>query len=322
MFMNVSSPIIRTAYCCAVVVTIFALVTMTMIRPDSAAASAQGDSAAVTFSNSAPIVPADRPSNTAGTDPGMPPAGSYPSTISVAGLSGPITKVTVSFAITSTWPDDLDILLVGPTGVKVLLMSDAGNSGNVTARTLVFDQAAATEVPDTGTDANPLPAGTYRPTNLIGFATPEPGGQDNFPQAGGLQAFPAQPSLDDFNGTDPNGTWSLYVVDDQAIDTSSLPSGWSIDITAGAPVATATISGRVTNAAGAGIRKAHVTVTGGGLAAPRLAITNGFGYYSVPALPIPQSYTVTVSGKGYTFASPTQVVDLNANAVANFTSSN
>ena len=320
--MQFSSPIFRTAYCCAVVLTIFALITMTVVRPDPVEAAGQADSAAVVFSNSAPIAPVDRPNNNAGSDPGLPPAGSYPSTITVAGLSGPITKVTVSFALTSTWPDDVDILLVGPTGVKVLLMSDAGNSGNITSRQLVFDQAAATTVPDTGTDANPLPAGTYRPTNLIGLSTVEPSGQDNFPQAGGLQAFPAQPTLDDFNGTDPNGTWSLYVVDDQAIDTSSLPSGWSIDITAGAPVATAVISGRVTNAAGAGIRKAHVTVTGGGLAAPRLAITNGFGYYSVPALPIPQSYTVTVSGKGYTFGSPTQVVDLNSDAVANFTSSN
>ena len=43
----------------------------------------------------------------------------YPSNIAVAGLTAPITKVTVSInSLTHTFPDDLDFLLVGPAGKR------------------------------------------------------------------------------------------------------------------------------------------------------------------------------------------------------------
>ena len=187
---------------------------------------------ATVFSNSAAIAPADRASNNAGTDPGIPPA-NYPSAINVSGLTGTVSKVTVTFALTTTFPDDADILLVGPTGAKSLVMSDAGGSGDITNVSFTFDQSAAAAIPDGPT--TPLPSGTYQPSNYTGLSTPEPGGQDNFPMAGGLMSYPA--SFNVFNGTNPNGTWNLYVVDDQVIDTFSLPSGWSIEITTGAPPA-------------------------------------------------------------------------------------
>lgn len=34
-----------------------------------------------------------------------------------------------------------------------------------------------------------------------------------------------------FNGTNPNGTWSLYVIDDACPDTGSVAGGWSLDVT-------------------------------------------------------------------------------------------
>jgi subtilisin-like proprotein convertase family protein len=180
------------------------------------------------FSNPAAIACADRTSNNAGTNPGLPPGAVYPSTINVSGLSGVVTKVTVTFAITSTFPDDFDILLVGPTGAQSLIMSDAGGSGDHTNVTFTFDQSAAAPLPDNPTAVNA--AGTYQPSNYLGLATPEPGGQDNFPApGGGLASYPT--TLNVFNGTAPNGAWRLFVVDDQVIDSNSLPSGWSIDIT-------------------------------------------------------------------------------------------
>ena len=200
------------------------------VRVDAGAVATGSTAQQVTvFSNTAPINPADRPSNNAGTNPGLPPS-NYPSPIVVSGLTGTITKITVTFALTTTFPDDFDILLVGPTGAQSLVMSDAGGSGDITNVSFTFDQAAAAQIIDT--QGTPLPPGTFQPSNYAGLATPEPGGQDNFPSAGGLAAYPTGFNI--FNGTAPNGTWNLYVVDDQNLDTANaLPSGWSIDITTG-----------------------------------------------------------------------------------------
>ncbi len=57
------------------------------------------------------------------------PAATYPSNIAVAGLGGTITKVTVRLnCICHTFPDDIDILLVGPGGQDAIIMSDVGGS--------------------------------------------------------------------------------------------------------------------------------------------------------------------------------------------------
>jgi subtilisin-like proprotein convertase family protein len=209
---------------------VFAAVALRTPKVEAAGSYVHGTSAGqqlTVFSNPAPIVPADRVSNNAGTNPGIPPS-NYPSPIVVSGLTGTVSKVTVTFAITGTFPDDLDVLLVGPTGARSLVISDAGGSGDPSSVTYTFDQTAATAFPDGPTTA--VPAGTYRPANYTGLATPEPGGQDNFPTPGpGLMSYPTDFNV--FNGTAPNGTWNLYVVDDQVIDNNSLPSGWSIDIT-------------------------------------------------------------------------------------------
>ncbi|MEO8574416.1 MAG: hypothetical protein ABI481_10640, partial [Pyrinomonadaceae bacterium] len=77
---------------------------------------------AQTFNNSAPItVPAGAPTTTNG------PASPYPSNITVAGFSGTVARATVTLTnVSHTFPADIDILLVGPTGAKVILMSDTG----------------------------------------------------------------------------------------------------------------------------------------------------------------------------------------------------
>lgn len=137
-------------------------------------------------------------------------ASPYPSNISVSGVSGPITKVTVSlFESTHTFPANIDILLVGPAGQNILLMSDTGSSLNVIGINLVFDDAAANFLPD---DAQ-LVSGTFKPTNI--------GAGD----ASGSSLF----SLS--NGTNANGTWSLYVFDDAGGDIGSISGGWDLTIT-------------------------------------------------------------------------------------------
>jgi len=174
------------------------------------------------FLNSASITVADRP---ASSSPGL--GSLYPSSISVAGLSGSVSSIDVSINnITHPYPDDLDIILVGPGGQRSVLMSDAGGAPDLTNVNLTFAQNASTAIPD-GTQ---IGSGTYRPANYAGLATLEPNGVDNFPSPGpGQSNFAAD--LSAFNGSAPNGTWRLYVVDDENLDTGMIAGGWALGIT-------------------------------------------------------------------------------------------
>ena len=52
------------------------------------------------------------------------------SSLTVSGLTGPITNVTVSFYLTHTFDADLTISLVGPDGTTVTLSIENGGSAN------------------------------------------------------------------------------------------------------------------------------------------------------------------------------------------------
>lgn len=129
------------------------------------------------------------------------PANPYPSEIDVSGLDGAIRDVTVTlYGLSHTWPDDLDVLLVGPEGQNVMLMSDAGGSLDVENVTLKFDDAAADFLPDSGQ----IVSGTFKSTNYemdTNLPNPAP------PQPYGT-------TLSVFDGLNPNGTWRLFVFDD------------------------------------------------------------------------------------------------------------
>jgi len=154
------------------------------------------------------------------------PATPYPSTIAVAGETGTVTKVTVSLnGLSHTFPLDIDVLLVGPTGANALIMSDACGTTALSNVTLTFDDAAGSALPQSG----PCTTGTFRPANYFsGDAFPAPAP----PPSGGS-------ALSVFNGTDPNGTWSLYVVDDANLDSGSI-SNWTLNITTSGPTAVTT----------------------------------------------------------------------------------
>jgi len=145
------------------------------------------------------------------------PASPYPSGITVSGVTGVISKVRVTLKnLTHSYPADLDMLLVGPTGQSLVLMSDVGGtSPGVTNVSLTFDDDVAATLDPL---VNP-PTGTYQPANA--------GGGDTFP-APAPAPSPAT-SLSVFNGTSPNGVWSLYIVDDLGGDAGIITNGWSID---------------------------------------------------------------------------------------------
>jgi subtilisin-like proprotein convertase family protein len=144
-------------------------------------------------------------------------ASPYPSTIGVAGLSGVISHVSVTLSnVNHTFPDDLDILLVGPGGQSVILMSDVGGNPNLVNVTLTFDDNAANTLPD----ATQITSGRYRPTNI--------GTGDTFPSPAPSSGYGA--ALSAFDGTDPNGTWSLFARDDSSTDTGNIARGWSLTV--------------------------------------------------------------------------------------------
>jgi hypothetical protein len=148
----------------------------------------------------------------------------YPATIEVSGLAGAIEDVTVTLSgLTHPFPDDVDVLLVGPFGQSVALMADVGGSNPATAVTLTFDDAASVELRDRGA----LPARAVRPS--VGT---ELGGGSGLGFEGGAPApsVPSGVALSIFDGTDPNGTWSLFVFDDSGGDEGAISGGWSLEI--------------------------------------------------------------------------------------------
>ena len=150
-------------------------------------------------------------------------ASPFPSDIEVSGAVGPITNLTVSLiGLQHEWPSDIDVLLVGPDGQSVLLMSDAGSGISVAGINLTFNKDAALIVPQPG----PLTSGRFRPANYGQFpdyfSAPAPPG-------------PYGTNLSVFDGTNPNGTWRLFVHDDDEDAEGLIAGGWRIDFQGGGP---------------------------------------------------------------------------------------
>jgi subtilisin-like proprotein convertase family protein len=190
----------------------------------------------VTFSNATPI-----------TIPGAGKASPYPSTIAVSGLAGVITDVNVTLTgLSHTFPNDVDVLLVGPGRHNVMLLSDVGGGPNINDVSLTFDDAAPAALPN----ATVVVSGTYRPTNHAG----NDGLVESLPAP--APAGPHGTTLSVFSGTDPNGIWRLFVRDDQGGDVGTIAGGWSLtlatgDVTPPVVIVPADLTVEATSAAGA-----------------------------------------------------------------------
>jgi hypothetical protein len=159
------------------------------------------------------------------TDTGNPPSmGSpYASTLDLTGVDGVVSHVAVTLhGLRHDFPSDLDIALVGPAGQVAMLMSEVGGNTKfpVSGLTLTLDNSATDFLPIDSM----LVSGVFKPTRqfqALSFDFPEPA-------PAGTANAPADLSL--FNGTDPNGTWQLFVIDDSSPDSGTIASGWSLDI--------------------------------------------------------------------------------------------
>jgi len=155
------------------------------------------------------------------------PASLYPSPVTISGLTGVTTKVTVKLNnLSHTLGTDLDVLLVGPGGQTVVVVSDAGSNAPISNTSPTFDDAAAGTVPAAVNNVSGIGSGTYKPTNnATGFT-----GDDWDPPA---PAGPYGTTFASFNGTNPNGTWNLYVSDDANGDAGTLAGGWTLTVETG-----------------------------------------------------------------------------------------
>ncbi len=148
----------------------------------------------------------------------------YPASLEVSGLAGTIADVNVTIAgLSHPFPDDLDMLLVGPLGQSVLLMADVGGRQPASAVTITFDDSAPAALGDRAR----LGSRSARPSSGTALGGGNCCGFEGGPPA--PETAP-DPALSVFDGTDPNGTWSLFVFDDTGGDFGSIDGGWSLEI--------------------------------------------------------------------------------------------
>jgi serine/threonine protein kinase/subtilisin-like proprotein convertase family protein len=151
-------------------------------------------------------------------------ANPYPAPIEVAGATGTITRMTVTLTgFSHAFPEDVDVLLVGPSGANAVLMADVGGGNSLNDVTLTFDDAA----PDGLPDKRAIVSGTYRPS----LGTDRGGGACcNFQGGAPAPSPPFGTELSVFEGSDPNGSWNLFVFDDSPGDAGQIAGGWSLVI--------------------------------------------------------------------------------------------
>ncbi|MEG4104771.1 DUF4347 domain-containing protein, partial [Microcoleus sp. S13_C5] len=171
----------------------------------------------------------------------------YPSAIDVSGVTGNVDSITATLNNVRTSDvssigesQTINLLLVGPQGQNVVLMSHVPSPplNNVT---LKFDDNAASFLFSIVPNSLPptITSGTYKPSNYSANSFRDvyplvlpPGTPTGAPEG------PYGSTLSVFNKTNPNGTWKLYAVD--ANQYNSKASGattpgniasWSLNVT-------------------------------------------------------------------------------------------
>ena len=198
----------------------------------------------------------------------------YSSDIAVSGLSGTISDLNVKINnFSHSYPDDVVMLLVAPTGENFILQSDVGGENTVTNISYTFDDQAAASIGDSG----PYP-------NNNAFVKPSSVGSNEILSAPAPPPPYNQPAPADvatlksvFGGLNPNGTWKLFVFDFFAGNSGSIGGGWSLDITttSTSPGVTPSINNIAPNSHGIGGSSFQLTVNGGNFNSASVIRWNG-----------------------------------------------
>ncbi len=124
----------------------------------------------------------------------------------VSGIGPTILDVNLTTSITHTFASDLDIMLTSPSGTTVTISTDNGGGNDDVFDGTLFDDDAV----DTGVNNVTV---NFAFTNNV-TATP----------------LVVEGALGAFIGEDPNGTWTLNIVDDAGGDDGTL-ADWTLSIT-------------------------------------------------------------------------------------------
>ena len=172
------------------------------------------------------------PSQAAGT---AGPATAYPSSIPVSGVAGTVTDVNVTI-LGMVANADTDMVVRGPNGQQVMLMSDACAQGTSQRGNWIFDDSAPGFVSRPGPCSPSFPTQqSFRPSNYL----PQPGApDDNSTEPDDLSVAPGGPpppyvnNLAVLAGGSPNGSWDLFVLDDNSAGFVGfeIDSGWALTL--------------------------------------------------------------------------------------------
>jgi uncharacterized repeat protein (TIGR01451 family) len=153
----------------------------------------------------------------------------YPTRINVSGMAGVLSKVTISLTGLShnNMTRDLDMMLTGPNGNSLVVLSDVGGTAALTTPVnLVLDSSAGSALPT----SSALTSGTFLPTDVSSSPA------DSFaPPAPTTNVFSAASTTLDtaFDNSNPNGLWTLWTAIDGAGGSGggSLTGGWCLNVT-------------------------------------------------------------------------------------------
>lgn len=250
----------------------------------------------VIFSNGSPIT------INAASFTGPSAATPYPSTITVLGESA-VTQLRVRLnTLSNRFPTGIDMFLQGPGGQRVMLMSDSGGPAQVDNATMVFDDNAGAFVP------YPITDGTYKPTNL------DDGSNDVFPAP--APAGPYGNALSVFNGSDPNGVWSLYVASDDQFASGSIANGWDLILGPDSPRPPLVVTN--TNDSGAGSLRQAILDANAALGADVITFSIGSGGAKTitPATALPTiTEAVTIDGNSQPGFSGTPLIEIDCSSL-------
>jgi subtilisin-like proprotein convertase family protein len=141
------------------------------------------------------------------------------STVNVTGAGAYTGRIRLTTQLTHVLPDDMDITLTSPQGTVVTISTDNGGvTGNAFNGT-VFSS-----------NANPGGQVPY-PNCLVILPCNQGLTTDRvYLGAGTAASLAPEESLAAFNGENPNGVWTLKIVDDSCDLLSGTLTGWSLEV--------------------------------------------------------------------------------------------